>query len=108
MLSNALYIPSYQKNSFSVPAAIGRGAAVSLDRQVREYRGPEGIVFGIEQVGKLYYLNSISSSQNNASSLMEWHKILGPRKSFVRYVHRVKCANIEVESQIKGQKVLLS
>ena len=72
MLSNALYIPSYQQNIFSVPAAIERGAAVSLDRQVREYRDPEGIVFGIEQVGKLHYLNSISSSQNNASSLMEW------------------------------------
>ena len=77
MLSNVLYILSYQQNIFSVPAAIEKGAAVSLDSQVREYRDPKGIVFGIEQVGKLYYLNSISSPQNNASSLVEWHKILG-------------------------------
>ena len=97
MLSNALYIPSYQQNIFSVPAAIEKGAAVSLDRQVREYRDPEGIVFGIEQVGKLYYLNSISSSQNNASSLMEWHKILGHcNYNDVR----------KLESVVKGMKIV--
>jgi hypothetical protein len=95
MLSNALYIPSYQQNIFSVPAAIERGAAVSLDRQVREYRDPKGIVFGIEQVGKLHYLNSISSSQNNASSLR--HKILGHcNYNDVR----------KLESVVKGMKIV--
>ncbi len=97
MLSNALYIPSYQQNIFSVPAAVEKGAAVSLDRQVREYRDPKGIVFGIEQVGKLYYLNSISSSNNNASSLMEWHKILGHcNYNDVR----------KLQSVVKGMKIM--
>lgn len=38
---------------------------------------PDGVMFDIEQRGRLYFLNSISSSENNACSLMEWYKILG-------------------------------
>ena len=38
---------------------------------------PDGTTFGIEQKGRLHYLNSISSSKNSACSLNEWHKIMG-------------------------------
>ena len=34
-------------------------------------------MFNTEQRGRLYYLNSISCSENNAHSLMEWHKVMG-------------------------------
>ena len=77
VLDNALYIPSYKQNIFSVSAAIAKGASVSLDREGKYFKAPDGTMFGIEQKGRLYYLNSISSSKTNASSLMEWHKIMG-------------------------------
>ena len=77
ILNNALYIPSYNQNIFSASAAVEKGASVSLDRKEKYFKTPNGTKFKIEQKGRLYYLNSISSSQNNASSLMEWHKIMG-------------------------------
>ena len=77
MLNNALYIPSYNQNIFSVPAAIEKGASFSLDKYEKQFRAPNGTLFEIEQRGRLYYLNGISSSKSNASTLMEWHKIMG-------------------------------
>jgi hypothetical protein len=77
MLNSALYVPSYDQNIFSVHAAIERGASISLDKQVKQLKCPDGTTFGMEQKGRLYYLNSISSSKNSACSFHEWHKILG-------------------------------
>lgn len=77
ILNNALYIPSYTQNIFSVSAAVERGASINLNRKEKYFKAPDGTKFEIEQKGRLYYLNSISSSHNNASSLMEWHKIMG-------------------------------
>ena len=77
MLNNALYIPSYKQNILSVPAAVNGGASINLDQQVSQYKDANGKLFDIEQRGRLYYLNSLSSSKNSASSVMEWHKILG-------------------------------
>ena len=77
MLHNALYIPSYNQNIFSVSAEVDRGASVVLGQQVSKYTTEEGKVFEIRKKGRLYYLNSISSSVNNTSSIQEWHSILG-------------------------------
>ena len=77
MLNSALYVPSYQQSIFSVHAAVERGASVSLGKDVKKLQCPDGTTFEIKQTGRLYYLNSISSSKNNACSLNEWHKILG-------------------------------
>jgi hypothetical protein len=77
MLYNALYIPSYNQNIFSVSAEVGRGGSVNLGKQVSKYSTEEGNVFEIRQKGRLYNLNSVSSSSNNASSIEEWHKMLG-------------------------------
>ena len=76
-LNNALYIPSYNQNIFSVSAAVEKGVNVNLNRKEKYFEAPNGTKFEVEQKGRLYYLNSISSSQNNAISLMEWHKIMG-------------------------------
>ena len=77
MLNSALYVPSYQQSIFSVHAAVERGASVSLGKDVKQLQCPDRTTFGIEQKGRLYYLNSISSSKNSACSLNEWHKIMG-------------------------------
>ena len=76
VLNNALYIPSYTQNIFSVPAAIDRGASITLDKDAKNLRAPNGTMFSIKQQGRLFYLNNIST-QNNATTLMEWHKIMG-------------------------------
>ena len=77
ILNNALYVPSYKQDIFSVNAAVEEGGSISLDRHAKQFRSSNGSVFNIEQVGHLYYLNSISSSRNSACTLTEWHRILG-------------------------------
>ena len=77
VLNNALYVPSYKKDIFSVNAAVEEGGSISLDKQNKRFKSSDGATFNIEQVGHLYYLNSISSSKNNGSTLLEWHRILG-------------------------------
>ena len=77
LLNNALYIPSYSQNIFSVSAAVEKGASVCFGRNEKYFKAPDGTKFEVEQKGRLYYLNSISSSKNNASSLAQWHRIMG-------------------------------
>ena len=77
ILNNALYVPSYKQDIFSVNAAIEEGGSMKLEKHNKRFRSADGTVFDMEQIGRLYYLNSISSSRNNAASLLEWHKILG-------------------------------
>ena len=76
VLNNALYIPSYNQNIFSVPAAIDKGANITLDKDFKSFRAPNGTLFDIQQRGRLFYLNSVSS-QDNTTTLMAWHKIMG-------------------------------
>ena len=76
VLNNALYIPSYNQNIFSVPAAIDKGATITLDKDFKTFKAPNGKSFDIQQCGRLFYLNSVSS-KNNATTLMEWHRIMG-------------------------------
>ena len=67
MLKNALYIPSYKQNIFSVSAAVEKGASLNLDQHVKQLIASDGSVFNIKQEGRLYYLNSVSSSKTNAN-----------------------------------------
>ncbi len=60
-----------------VNAAIEEGASISLDKHSKSFKSADGAAFNIEQVGRLYYPNSISSSKNNAGTILEWHRILG-------------------------------
>ena len=50
---------------------------MNLGPQVCIYTTEEGREFEIKRKGRLYYLNSISSSTNNAGTIHEWHRILG-------------------------------
>ena len=77
ILNNTLYVPSYKQDIFSVNAAVEEGGSISLDHRNKRFKSSDGAAFNIEQVGRLYYLNSISTSKNSASTLLEWHRILG-------------------------------
>ena len=82
LLTNALYVPSYKQDIFSVQAATSRGATVSFTPGRAKHISANGTEFDIKQNGKLYYLNSVVSSsmsrqQGKSKSLREWHEILG-------------------------------
>jgi hypothetical protein len=76
-LHDALYVPSYPQNIFSVQAATEKGATVTFGPNFAEMTAPDGTKFGIEKRGKLYYLCSSKSSTQHAGSLKRWHEILG-------------------------------
>ena len=77
VLNNALYIPSYDQNIFSVSTAVDKGACISINKEGKYFKTSDGKTFEIQQKGRLYYLNSISSSSNDTHSLLNWHKIMG-------------------------------
>ena len=63
VLNNALYVPSYKQDIFSVNAAVGEGGSISLDKQNKRFKSSDGATFNIEQVGRLYYLSQFSTSE---------------------------------------------
>ncbi|PIK57781.1 hypothetical protein BSL78_05307 [Apostichopus japonicus] len=77
ILENALYVPSFKQNIFSVQAATEKGASVQFKPNAAELVSPEGTKFNIERNGRLYYLNNTISNKIASHTLKEWHEILG-------------------------------
>ena len=80
-LENALYVPSYNQDIFSVQAATGKGASVEFKPESAELSTPDGTRFEIEKQDRLYFLNKTESGTCNVKvrshPVEEWHKILG-------------------------------
>lgn len=79
-LKNALYIPSYPHNIFSVKTATEKGATVVFGPNRSEMTAMNGVKFNIVQHGKLYFFESDDSDVsyvNKVCDLETWHKILG-------------------------------
>ena len=56
-LKNALYIPSYPQDIFSVQAATEKEATITFQPQDAELIYRDGTIFNIKKYGKLYYLH---------------------------------------------------
>ena len=61
-LKNALYIPTYPQNIFSVQAATEIGASVSFNPDSAELVYRDGTKFNIEKHGRRYYLSTFKVS----------------------------------------------
>ena len=87
VLKNALYIPSYPQDIFSVKAAKSNGAELRFAQDSGELTLEDGTIVEIEEHGRLYYLTSIGSHENDSVSEVDkvnlsydintWHEILG-------------------------------
>ena len=55
-LENALYIPTYPQNIFSIQVATKKGAVIKFCQDSAELIACDGTTFQIEQHGRLYYL----------------------------------------------------
>ncbi|CAB3992128.1 Retrovirus-related Pol poly from transposon TNT 1-94 [Paramuricea clavata] len=74
-LQNALYVPSFSQDIFSVQAASENGASISFQPGGQAFLSAgDGTQFDIQKRGRLYYLYSIKSA---AHDLQTWHEILG-------------------------------
>ena len=100
-LKNALYIPSYPQDIFSVQAATERGTTVTFQPDSADITYKDGTKFNVEKHGRLYYLNMCdvdvnSDSVNYACDLKGWHEILG---------HCNYDDLLKLESLVDGMKV---
>lgn len=68
-LKNALYIPTYPQNIFSVQAATERGASVSFNPDSAELLYKDGTKFNIEKHGRLYYLSTFNKNDFDSHSV---------------------------------------
>ena len=76
ILHNALYVPSFSQNIFSVLAATDNGASVKFDKMSAELTS-NGTTFPIQKEGKVYLLKSSYDSNISKLSLRDWHVIFG-------------------------------
>ena len=84
LLKNALYIPSYPQDIFSVDAATAGGAEVLFHHDKAELIHRSGTVFDIEKRGRLYYLSTydhpgsdITDSVCVTRDIEGWHEVMG-------------------------------
>ena len=76
-LNDALYMPSYNQNIFSVPRAQQAGASFTFCNELGNKMKQHGTTFNIESRKNLYYLKVAEFKQPGRNSLDEWHKKLG-------------------------------
>ena len=76
MLKNALYIPSFEQNIFSVKSAADNGASVNFSKNSAKLTANQ-TVFNIEKEGQLYFLNTSVKKSTASHTLYEWHILLG-------------------------------
>ena len=79
VLHNALYVPSFNQDIFSVRAETENGATISFSKDSGNLHS-NGTNFGISKRNNLYYLDSVSSvsvsSSSNVRPLKEWHEVM--------------------------------
>ena len=77
MLHDALFVPSYQQNIFSVDRAIECGAKLEMSKGAANIKTSDGTSFNLDRRGKLYYLYGADHKTYIRRTLREWHEILG-------------------------------
>ena len=80
-LNDALFIPSYPQDIFSVKSATANGAAITFKKNKNELIHKNGTKFNIFVHNWLYYLmsptNKLEDSCQGCYDINTWHRILG-------------------------------
>ncbi|XP_070404427.1 uncharacterized protein [Nothobranchius furzeri] len=78
VLKHALDIPSYPQDIFSVKTATSNGATVFFKQGEDVLKCADGTRFPIIEHNRLYFLQTVSNDQCNASyDIQTWHEIMG-------------------------------
>ena len=78
ILENALYVPSFAQNIFSVPAATGKGATIVFaENSAKLIQKDNSPSIDIHKERKLYFINSVQHSTKVSRTLKQWHEVLG-------------------------------
>ena len=96
VLKDALYVPSFKQDIFSVQCATQKGSVVTFKENISELKCADGNVFEIKKHGQLYFLNGATNVDKAKHSLKEWHEILG---------HCNTNDILKLESVVEGMKI---
>lgn len=83
VLKNALFIPSYPQDIFSVKAATSNGAELKFQQGQNKLVHKDGTTFTIKEHNQLYYLNTVKQYHSTSDkvsvshNIHTWHEILG-------------------------------
>ena len=75
VLKDALFIPSYPQDMFSVKAATSNGAELKFQRGHNKLVHKDGTTFAIKEHGQLYYLNTVEQYDNNSDKVSVSHDV---------------------------------
>lgn len=78
-LKDALYIPSYPQDIFSVKAATANGASVNFRQGCNQLIHQKGKIFDIKEYDRLYFLNTVDCEAEDDAcyDIQTWHETLG-------------------------------
>lgn len=79
-LRQALYMPSYPQDIFSVARAANGGATVTFKKENSHMITKDGSRFDIHESGNLYYLSTVEQSVDKCKvshDIQTWHEIMG-------------------------------
>ena len=82
VLKNALYIPSFPQDIFSVHSATEQGAEVRFRKDSSELVASDGTKFDLKKKGKWYFIDQVkdvndgSGVSKRKDSLYTWHQIM--------------------------------
>lgn len=102
-LKNALYIPSFPQELFSVKSATANGAKVLCNEGKDVLVMPDGTRFDIQVFERMYYLRTNCSENdvcNVSCDIQTWHEIMG----HCNYEDILKLQDIKEGMHIKGAK----
>ena len=96
VLENALYVPTFKQDIFSVQAAAEKGASIHFSGNQSALQTHDGVTFEIEKQGRLYYLNNTVSSSVSTRTSEDWHRIFG---------HCNMRDMLKLENVVEGMKI---
>lgn len=102
-LKNALYIPSYPQELFSVKSATTHGAKVFFDEGKDVIVMPDGTRFDIYVCNRMYYLQTecdVGDVCHVSYDIQTWHEVMG----HCNYDDILKLQNVTEGMHIKGAK----
>lgn len=102
MLQEALYVPSFSQDIFSIKAATAQGATVIFKEGQNRLIHKNGTIFDINTQDRMFYLSTLESDTDQCSvcyDVQTWHKILG----YCNYDDVLKLESVTEGMKIKGK-----
>lgn len=102
MLTEALYVPSFSQDIFTVKVAISHGATVIFKEGQNRLIHKNGTTFDIHMYDRLFYLSTVANEIDECNAcydIQTWHEILG----HCNYDDVLKLENVTDGMKIRGK-----